>query len=157
MGEFEYISIMAEAKTRANEDDVGAFLETVENENKRKDAYTILDLMKKVTGEKPVMWGESIVGFGSYTYTYASGRTGDWPTVGFSPRKQSLSIYIMSGFDGYEALLAKLGKHKTGKACLYINKLSDVNMEILEELIRRSANFSGGVRSGARRSEVGNR
>jgi hypothetical protein len=94
--------------------------------------------MRKVTGDPGAMWGESIVGFGGYTYRYASGRSGEWFQVGFSPRKTSLTLYIMNGFRGYAALMKKLGKHKTGKSCLYIKKLEDVDMDVLEQLIRAS-------------------
>ncbi len=122
-------------KTQKNEGDVTAFLNAIENEAKRADSVAICQLMEEVTGEKAVMWGSSIIGFGSYTYQYASGRTGDWMLVGFSPRKQNISLYIMSGFDEYEPLLAKLGKHKTGKSCLYIKKLADVDEGVLRELV----------------------
>ena len=97
--------------------------------------------MKRVTDERPKMWGTSIVGYGSYHYVYASGREGDFLVAGFSPRKQALTLYIMSGFSGHQALMKKLGKHKTGKSCLYIKKLDDVDLEVLEELISRSVSF----------------
>lgn len=97
-----------------------------------------MELMKDVTGDEPAMWGDSIVGFGSYTYKYASGRQGDWFLTGFSPRKQSLTLYIMSGFDEYESLLSKLGRYSTGKSCLYIKKLEDVDQEVLRELVQKS-------------------
>jgi hypothetical protein len=129
---------MAELKTKPNSKDVTEFLESVEHEKRRQDSYEILELMKKVTGEEPKMWGDSIIGFGSYHYKYESGREGDWFITGFSPRKQNLSLYIMAGFDDYEELMNKLGKHKTGKSCLYINKLEDVNLEVLEELVKKS-------------------
>lgn len=129
---------MAELKTQRNDQSVEAFLDRVEDEKKRADSYAILEMMKHITGAPPEMWGDSIVGFGSYRYKYASGREGDWPVVGFSPRKQNLTLYLMSGFDGYDALLSRLGKYKTSKACLYIKKLEDVNQETLKELIRQS-------------------
>ena len=129
---------MAELKTKPNPASAKAFLQAVPEERKRADSFAILDLMKKVTGEAPVMWGDSIVGFGSYHYKYASGREADWMLTGFSPRKQRLTLYIMSGFDAYDGLLEKLGKYKTGKSCLYIKKLEDVDMNVLEELIRQS-------------------
>lgn len=97
--------------------------------------------MEKVTGAPAKMWGASIVGFGSYTYRYETGRTGDWPLVGFSPRKQNLTLYIMAGFGEYEDLMAKLGKHKTGKSCLYINRLNDIDMKVLETLVKASVKF----------------
>jgi hypothetical protein len=129
---------MAELKTKRNKGDVTAFLNGVPDDGKRRDSFAILELMKKVTGEEPEMWGESIVGFGSYRYKYASGREGDWLLVGFSPRKQNLTLYIMSGFDEYDQLLEKLGKHTTGKACLYIKKMKDVDTDVLEEIIQKS-------------------
>jgi len=129
---------MAELKTRLHDGDVRAFLESVENETRRADAFEILELMRRVTGEEPRMWGPSIVGFGEYRYAYDSGREGDWFVAGFSPRKQALTLYIMSGFDGHERLLERLGRHTTGRACLYVKKLADVDLEVLEELVRRS-------------------
>lgn len=129
---------MAENKTRPTTESVQKFLDAVENERKREDGYTILRLMQEITGEAPVMWGPSIVGFGKYHYKYESGREGDAPLTGFSPRAQSLTLYIMAGFEGEDVLLSKLGKHKTGKSCLYVNKLADVDMDVLRELVRRS-------------------
>ena len=130
---------MAKLKTQKTDASVSAFLDGVPSEKKRDDSLAILELMQEVTGQEPAMWGTSIVGFGSYRYKYASGSEGEWPLVGFSPRKQNLTLYIMSGFDDYDALLADLGKYKTGKACLYINKLEDVDLETLRELVRQSA------------------
>jgi hypothetical protein len=129
---------MAELKTKQNEGSVTEFLQAVPEERKRQDSFTILKLMQEITGQEPKMWGDSIIGFGTYHYKYASGREGDTPVTGFSPRKQNLTIYIIMGFDGYEALLKKLGKYKTGKACLYINKLDDIDMSVLKELIQAS-------------------
>ncbi len=129
---------MATLKTRPNDKSVEAFLQGVDHEKRRQDSFTILELMQEVTGEEPVMWGDSIIGFGSYHYKYASGREADWFLTGFSPRKQSLTLYIMSGFEQYDALLDKLGKFKTGKSCLYVNKLEDVDPETLRELVRQS-------------------
>jgi hypothetical protein len=129
---------MATPKTQKTDAGVTEFLESVPNERKREDSFAILELMQEVTGEEPVMWGTSIVGFGSYRYKYASGREGEWPLVGFSPRKQNLTLYIMSGFDAYDSLLAVLGEYKTGKACLYINKLDDVDEGTLRELVKQS-------------------
>jgi hypothetical protein len=125
-------------KTQKTDASVEEFLGTVPSDRKREDGFALLDLMREVTGEEPAMWGPSIVGFGSYRYKYASGQEGEWPVVGFSPRKANLTLYIMDGFDGYDALLAKLGKHKTGESCLYINKLADVDPETLRELVRQS-------------------
>jgi hypothetical protein len=129
---------MTQPKTQKTDASVEEFINSVTNEKKREDSFAILDLMREVTGEEPSMWGTSIVGFGAYRYKYASGREGEWPAVGFSPRKQNLTLYIMTGFDEYESLLSDLGKHKTGKACLYINKLKDVDQKVLRELIERS-------------------
>lgn len=132
---------MAELKTQPNDGNVEAFLNAVENDQKRQDSFTILELMKTLTGEEPKMWGPSIVGFGSYHYKYASGREGDFLRIGFSPRKQNLTLYIMPGFDRYEDLLQRLGKHKTGKSCLYIKKLADVDQEVLKELMEQSLRY----------------
>ena len=129
---------MAELKTKRNIGDVEAFLNSVPDEKKRQDSFTILELMKQVTGKEPEMWGDSIIGFGSYHYKYASGREGDWFLTGFSPRKQNLTLYIMADFDGYDQLLSKLGKHSTGKSCLYIKKMDDVDTDVLEELVKKS-------------------
>lgn len=131
---------MTELKTKVNEKSVNDFLDSVTDERKRQDSYQILKLMEKVTGSQPKMWGDSIVGFGSYHYRYESGREGDWFLTGFSPRKQNLTLYIMAGFDEYEELLSRLGKYKTGKSCLYINRLTDVDLAVLEELITTSVN-----------------
>ena len=132
---------MAELKTQPHDGDVAAFLQAVSNDQRRADALRILEIMREITGEPGRMWGPSIVGFGSYHYRYESGREGDWFQVGFSPRKQNLSIYIMPGFDRYEALLAQLGKHKTGKSCLYVNKLADVDEAVLRRMIEQSVAY----------------
>ena len=129
---------MAELKTKPTEVKVTDFLDSVEDPKKREDSYKILDLMKRITCEEPVMCGSSIIGFGTYTYKYASGREGDWMLTGFSPRKQALTLYIMSGFDAYEDLLGKLGKYKTGKSCLYVKKMEDVDQGVLEDLVKQS-------------------
>ncbi len=129
---------MAENKTTPNNQDVEQFLNRVDDERKRKDSFTILELMKQVTGREPGMWGSSIVGFGSYHYTYESGREGDMPLAGFSPRKQNLTLYNMGGFERYDDLLKKLGKHTTGKGCLYIKRLDDVDLPTLKSLIEES-------------------
>lgn len=131
---------MTELKTRPNDLNVEDFINKVENETKRKDSFKILEIMKELTGEEPVMWGGSIVGFGSYHYKYESGREGDWMLVGFSPRKQNLTLYIMTGFDKYSEILNRLGKYTTGKSCLYIKKLADVDIPSLKELISESVN-----------------
>jgi len=119
---------MAELKTKRNDGSVVEFLNSVTDENKRQDSFEVLKMMEELTGEEPKMWGTSIIGFGSYHYKYASGREGDWFLVGFSPRKQNITLYIMSGFDQYNDLLGKLGKHSTGKSCLYIKKVEDVGL-----------------------------
>lgn len=130
---------MAELKTKLNDASVDDFINGVEDEARREDCRTIAELMSRITGEEPKMWGASIVGFGTYHYKYASGREGDWMKMGFSPRKQNLTLYIMDGFDKYDELMAKLGKHKTGKSCLYVKRLSDIDMKVLEKLINASA------------------
>ena len=129
---------MAELKTKPNEQSVKDFLGGIADEKRRQDCFTVLELMKKVTEQEPKMWGAGIVGFGNYKYKYESGREGVWFITGFSPRKQNLTLYIMSGFTRYNELLAKLGKHKTGKSCLHINKLEDINLSVLEEMIKNS-------------------
>ena len=131
---------MSTLKTRKTKASVKKFLDSVNEEGKRQDSFTILEIMKEITGDEPAMWGPSIIGFGSYHYKYKSGREGDWFLTGFSPRKQSLTLYLHSGFDQYESLLESLGKHKTGKSCLYINKLDDVDTSVLKELIIKSVN-----------------
>ena len=132
---------MASLVTQRNSNSVEAFLHAISDEQKRADALRFLELFKNTTGFEPEMWGESIIGFGSYHYVYASGREGDWMLTGFSPRAKNFSLYIMSGFSRFDSLLAELGKHKTGKACLYVNKWDDVNAEALEEMIRASVAF----------------
>jgi hypothetical protein len=129
---------MADNKTKPTNASVTAYLASIENDRRRADAGIVCDMMKEVTGEKPRMWGDSMVGFGTYSYKYASGREGEWFVAGFAPRKANLVLYIMSGFKGHAALMKKLGKHKTGSSCLYINKLDDVDMKVLRELVRRS-------------------
>jgi hypothetical protein len=129
---------MAELKTKATDASVEAFLNCVADEKKRADAFRVLQIMREETGEEPQMWGESMVGFGRYHYQYASGRQGDWPLTAFSPRKANLTLYITPGFDRYEALLAGLGKFTTGKSCLYVKRLSDVDETALRELVRQS-------------------
>lgn len=129
---------MAELKTKPTDNDVTAFLNRIEDQQKREDAFAILEMMREATGAEPKMWGESIIGFGDYHYRYASGREGDWFQVGFSPRKQSLTLYLTYGYEEKTDLLGALGKYKTGKACLYVKRLSDVNQDTLKQLIRSS-------------------
>lgn len=129
---------MAENKTKPTDASVLEFLQNVADERKRQDAFAVLELMREVTGEEPKMWGSSIVGFGSYHYKYASGREGDAPLTGFSPRKQNLTIYITPGFEHYQEQLAKLGKHTTGQSCLYVKRLSDIDLDVLREIVADS-------------------
>ena len=129
---------MAENKTVPTDQSVDDFLNALEDEQKRNDSFTLRDLMREVTGLEPQMWGSSIVGFGSYHYKYASGREGDTMLVGFSPRKQNLTIYNMGGIDPDDNLLKKLGKHTTGKGCLYIKRLDDVDLPTLKSLVAAS-------------------
>ena len=129
---------MAENKTKGNKGGVTAFLNAVDDPRKRSDARKVAAMMRKATGKRARMWGSSIVGFGSYHYKYASGHEGDWALVGFSPRKQNLTVYIMPGFDEFPTLMQKLGKYKTGKSCLYLKKLDDVDEAVLQELIDQS-------------------
>ena len=129
---------MAELKTKPNKLSVKKFLDQIEDDQKRKDSYVILEMMKDISKEEPKMWGTSIIGFGDYHYKYASGREGDWFKTGFSPRKQNLTLYIMSAFKEDDDLLKKLGKYKTGKSCLYIKQLEDVDVKVLKKMIKKS-------------------
>lgn len=131
----------ANNKTVANSGSVTDFINGVEPLDKRADSEQILQMMTDISGEEPVMWGASIVGFGTYHYVYDSGREGDFMKVGFSPRKQNLTLYIMPGFDRYDDLLSRLGRHKLGKSCLYIKRLSDVDTDVLRELIKISYDY----------------
>jgi hypothetical protein len=128
---------MAETKTKPTKASVEDFLESVADEQAKKDSYALIALMKKITGCPAVMWGTAIIGFDSYHYKYDSGREGDICLIGFSPRKGKIALYL-SSFEGRNELLSKLGKHQTGKGCLYIKKLSDINVELLERIITRS-------------------
>ena len=129
---------MAELKTKPSDQDVEAFLNRVEDEDKRQACFTVMKIMGDVTGAEARMWGDSIVGFGTYRYKYASGREGEWMLTGFSPRKRNLTLYIMSGFDEYDQLLGELGKYTTGKSCLYIKKIEDVDLDVLRQLVDQS-------------------
>lgn len=129
---------MAELKTQKNDADVDSFLESVEPEQRRADAKELKDLMERVTGEPATMWGSSIVGFGTKPMTYANGKTSEWMAVGFAPRKANTVLYIMDGFESYDELLGKLGPHRTGKACLYVKRLADVDIDVLTEMIDTS-------------------
>ena len=132
---------MAEQKTKPTEQSVEDFIDNVADEQVRKDCAALVKIMKKVTGSAPTMWGPAIVGFGKYHYKYDSGHEGDSCLTGFSPRKQNLTLYVMPGFAQHPELLEKLGKHKAGKGCLYIKKLEDVNMAVLEKLIKHSVDW----------------
>ena len=130
-----------ELKTKVNKSSVEGFLNSVKDKQKREDSFKILEMMKKITKEEPKMWGPSIVGFGKYHYKYASGHEGDMCIIGFSPRNQSLTLYIMVGSDKYESLMKKLGKYKTSVACLYIKKLEDVDQKVLKKIIAESFKY----------------
>lgn len=130
---------MSELKTKVNDGSVEDFLNAVEGDVKRQDGFNLLEIYKRVTGQPAKMWGPSMIGFGHCHYkSDRSRQEGDWPLAAFSPRKQNLTLYIMLGFADYSDLLGKLGKHKTGKSCLYINKLADVDLEVLRQLVERS-------------------
>ncbi|MSQ96133.1 MAG: DUF1801 domain-containing protein [Gemmataceae bacterium] len=126
---------MAELKTKKTTASVEAFLNGLADEQQREDSFRVLKLMKEITGHQPKMWGPSIIGFGDYHYKYASGHEGDCCLTGFSPRKGNLSLYIMPGFERYTHLLKKLGKHKTGKSCLCVKRLADIDLAVLREMI----------------------
>ncbi len=129
---------MAEIKTKKTNASVEKFLNQIPDEVRREDCFKIAKMMEEITGCKPKMWGPSIVGFDTYHYKYASGHEGDWPIAAFSPRKQDLTVYIMPGFQEYTELMEQLGKHRTGKSCLYIKRLSDIHVPTLKKLIRQS-------------------
>lgn len=128
---------MAELKTKKNAASVEGFLNTIKDKQKRDDSFSVMEMMKKVTGEKPEMWGPSIVGFGNVHLKYPSGRELDWMKIGFSPRKQNITLYVLCNSPEQNELLKKLGKYKTGQSCLYINKLSDVDTQVLNKIIER--------------------
>jgi hypothetical protein len=129
---------MAEAKTQATSESVAAFIERIPDEARRQDCRRLVTLMQTATGEDATMWGASIVGFGRYRYRYDSGREGEWPIIGFAPRKNDLTLYITPGFESFADLMAKLGKYRTGKACLYVKKLADVDEAVLARLLAAS-------------------
>ena len=129
---------MAELKTKQTDQSVEKFLNGIKDGQQRKDSFTILRLMKTITKSQPKMWGSAIVGFGNVRLKYETGRELDWFVMGFSPRKGTLTLYGVAGEQGPKELMAKLGKHKTGKGCLYIKKLEDVNIDVLKTLIQRS-------------------
>jgi Domain of unknown function (DU1801) len=129
---------MAEQKTKPTEASVKDFLNQIPDEERRADCFAVARMMEEITGNKPKMWGPSIVGFGTHQYKYASGREGDWPLIGFSPRKKDLTLYITTAFEKYSGLMDQLGKHSTGKSCLYIKRLSDIHVPTLKKLIKES-------------------
>ena len=133
---------MATLKTSFTDEDVASFIESVDNEQKRKDSYALISLMEKATGEKAKMFGPTIVGFGQYHYKYDSGHEGDAPLLGFSPRKAAISLYVYSGGKQQDELLKSLGKYKMGKACIYVKKLSDINLDVLEDMMKDSIQFT---------------
>ncbi|MCX2679144.1 DUF1801 domain-containing protein [Galbibacter sp. EGI 63066] len=133
---------MAKQKTRPTEADVLEFIQSfAPNEQRRKDSLALLNFMEKISGHKPKMWGPSIIGFGSYHYKYASGHEGDAPLVGFSPRKSALSLYVFTGLESHKHLLNGLGKFKKGKACIYVNKLADINLNVLANLMKETMHY----------------
>ena len=129
---------MAETKTKPTNERVEDFLNKISDEERRADCFQVAKIMEEITGEKPKMWGPSIVGFGTYHYKYDSGREGDWLVTGFSPRKKDLTLYIMMGFEKHRDLMDKLGKHSAAKSCLYIKRLSDIHVPTLKKLIKAS-------------------
>jgi hypothetical protein len=137
---------MAELKTKPTIASVSEFLDAIEDDERRRDCLAVAKIMKKATGAEPKMWGPSIIGFGDHHYKYESGRELDWFLTGFSPRKNDLTLYIMPGFARYEGLMAKLGKHKTGKSCLYIKRLADVDQTVLRTLVEDSVKHMRGSR-----------
>lgn len=128
-----------EAKTKPTKEKVKDFLNRIPDAERREDCFAVAKMMEEITGEKPRMWGPSIVGFGTYHYKYASGHEGEWPVAAFSPRKQDLTLYLGISFEKKDELLSQLGKHKTGKSCLYIKRLSDIHIPTLKKLIKASA------------------
>ncbi|MBI9063046.1 MAG: DUF1801 domain-containing protein [Marinilabiliaceae bacterium] len=133
---------MAVNKTQPTKASVNDFIKALEHEQKRKDSLVLLDMMQQISAAKSVMWGDSIIGFVDYSYKYTSGREGDWFKVGFSPRKQSLTLYLMCGFKPVQSLLDQLGKYKLGKGCLYINKLADVDLVVLKHILEVAVSFN---------------
>jgi len=132
---------MSQNKTAPTGQSVNAFIEQVENEQKRKDSYRLIELMREVSGEEPYMWGPSIIGFGNYHYKYDSGHEGDAPLLGFSPRKAAISLYVFTGMEKHKPLLEGLGKFKMGKACIYAKKLSDINEPALKSLMTATTDY----------------
>ena len=129
---------MAKLKTRPGQGNVRAFIDSLDDPDRRRDCLLLVELMQSATGAEPELWGSDLVGFGRYRYRYRSGREGEWFVTGFSPRKRQLSIYVMSGFEGQDSVLARLGKHSTGKCCLYLKGLANIDCSALRELIHHS-------------------
>jgi Domain of unknown function (DU1801) len=129
---------VAELKTKPTQESVRSYLSAIDDPARRADARTLCSMMQELSGEKPAMWGASMVGFGSYHYTYATGRQGDWPLVAFAARKDKLTVYLMDGFESRADLLDRLGKHSKGKSCLHIRRLDDVDVQVLRQLVKRS-------------------
>jgi len=138
---------MADLKTRPTAESVSAFIDKIADRTRKEDCQAVIEIMKDVTNEDPEMWGPSIVGFGRYRYKYPGGREAEWMITGFSPRKGDLTLYIMQGFESSPELMKRLGKHKTGKSCLYIKKLADVDLEVLRELVEKSVKEMAAGRS----------
>jgi hypothetical protein len=130
---------MGDVKTQPTGQSVDEFLQSIPDEQKRRDCFALLEVMRTATGSEPVMWSGGIVGFGMYRYRYASGHSGEWLLTGFAPRKQNITLYIMAGFDQYDDLLQRLGTYKTGKSCLYIRRLADVDLAVLTQLVVQSS------------------
>ncbi|MEO7265597.1 MAG: DUF1801 domain-containing protein [Ferruginibacter sp.] len=130
------------AKTTENNNSVLAFIKSIPGDQKQKDSLKIIDIMKKESGFKPKMWGPAIIGFGSCHFKYESGREGDMPLIGFSPRKESLTLYLSSKFDNREELLKEFGKHKTSKACIYVKKIEDINIEVLKKMVANALKYT---------------
>jgi len=133
---------MAEPKTKPTGKSVDKFINSIKEDGRREDCFAVARLMEEVTGFKPQMWGESIVGFDSYHYKYASGQEADWPVTGFSPRKQNLTLYIMTGAEKQQELLKKLGKHTSTNSCLYLKRLDDIHLPTLKKLVRESVKIT---------------
>lgn len=144
---------MAKAKTKPTKASVTQFLNKIPDATRREDCFAIARMMEEITGNKPLMWGPSIVGFGTYHYKYASGHVGDWPVAAFSPRKQDLTVYLMIGFEKYDQLLTQLGKHRKSKSCLYIKRLSDIHVPTLRKLIKASVKDLKAYTAAARQSQ----
>lgn len=132
---------MATLKTQPNSSSIDEFINGIEEQQKKEDSFTLLKLFEEWTHQSPKMWRDSIIGYGSYHYLYDSGREGDWFLTGFSPRKRNLSLYIMPGFERYDNLMEKLGKYRTVKSCLYVRRLADINLNVLQELISQSVQY----------------